>query len=61
MEGKEVGVYNVMGIINDLILDIMDKVVAMVEPKPQIELSHKIDLSTGKLVPNPNYIKPDNN
>ena len=55
------GVYNVMGIINDLILDIMDKVVAMVEPKPQIELSHKIDLSTGKLVPNPNYIKPDNN
>ena len=53
--------YNVMGIINDLILDIMDKVVELVEPKPQIELSHKIDLSTGKLVPNPKCNEPDNN
>lgn len=54
-------VYKVMGIINDIILDIMDKVVELAEPKPQIELSHKLDLSTGKLVPNPKYNEPDNN
>lgn len=52
-------VYKVMGIINDIILDIMDKVVELAEPKPQIELSHKLDLSTGKLVPNPNYKKEE--
>ena len=54
-------VYNVMGIIHDIILDIMDKVVELAEPKPQIELSHKIDLSTGELVPNSKYNEPDNN
>lgn len=48
-------VQKVMRIVNDTILDVMDKVIEMVEPKTQIELSHKIDLSTGKLVPNPNY------
>ena len=29
--------------------------------KPQIERSHKIDLSTGELVPNSKYNEPDNN
>jgi hypothetical protein len=53
-------VYKVMGIINDTILDIMDKVVELAEPITQIELSHKIDLSTGELVPNPNYKEPNN-
>ena len=46
-------VYNVMGIINEVILDVMDKVVAMVEPP--IVLPNIIDLSTGQIVPNPDY------
>lgn len=48
-----------MGLINDLILEVMDKVVAMVEP-PTV-LPEIIDLSTGKIVPNPNYKEESNN
>ena len=51
-------VYNVMGIINEVILDVMDKVVAMVEPP--IVLPNIIDLSTGQIVPNPDYKEMNN-
>ena len=44
-----------MGLINDLILEVMDKVIEMAEPP--IVLPEIIDLATGKLVPNPNYIE----
>ena len=50
-------VYKVMGIINDVILDIMDKVVELAEPP--IVLPEIIDLPTGKIVPNPNYKKEE--
>ena len=50
-------VYKVMGIINDIILDLMDKVVDLAEPP--IVLKNLIDLSTGEIVPNPNYKEPN--
>lgn len=52
-------VYKVMGIINEVLLDVMDKVVVMVEPP--LELPNIIDLATGEIVDNPNYTQPENN
>jgi len=52
-------VYKVMGIINDILLEVMDKVVEMVEPP--VILSNLIDVSTGEIVQNPKYKKPNDN
>lgn len=46
-------VYKIMGIINDILLEVMDKVVEMVEPP--VILPNLIDVSTGEIVPNPKY------
>ena len=51
-------VYKVMGIINDILLEIMDKVVELAEPP--ITLPNLIDLSTGEIVPNPKYKEAKN-
>ena len=48
-----------MGLINDLLLEVMAKVVEMIEPHtPSPLLPEIIDLATGKIVPNPYYKKP---
>lgn len=49
-------VCNTMELINDLLLEIMGKVVEMIEP-PTVNTITKeiIDITTGKIVPNPNY------
>ena len=53
-------VYNTMGLINDLLLEVMDKVVEMIEPHTPSPLLPEItDLATGKIVPNPYYKKVD--
>ena len=42
-----------MGLINDLLLEVMAKVVEMIEPTPIAPMI--IDFESGKLVPNPQY------
>lgn len=51
-------VYNTMCLINDLIIETMDKVKEMVEPTP-IPM-YIMDINSGELVPNPDY-KPTTN
>ena len=58
--GEREWVYNTMGLINDLLLEVMDKVVEMIEPHTPSPLLPEItDLATGKIVPNPYYKKVD--
>lgn len=51
--GEREWVYNTMGLINDLLLEVMAKVVEMIEPTPIAPMI--IDFESGKLVPNPQY------
>lgn len=46
-------VYNVMGLVNETLIEIMGKVAEMIEPRPIATFI--IDLEKGGLVPNPEY------